>query len=255
MAWAMLFAASALAAETPSVIEIPQKRIESADFRASGHLVRVGGNGNRISFPIAIKAHWFPGVLKVLVEIGSASKGSTNSSVSDHIPVHILLEMHRNGQNLIQIAHSGDKTPTILPFDRWGDGPVNSGFSYEDFLEPQYFWPGQTVLESTRRGSRDCDILKSTPGAGDKTHYAEVRSWLDRTIGFPVYVEKTTRATATVKEFTYFGLRQNGGLWSASQVEVKVRGQTGSTLLVIDRGSPKANLGAKDFNPAQISQF
>ncbi len=58
-----------------------------------------------------------------------------------------------------------------------------------------------------------------------------------------------------MKEFTYFGLRQNGGVWSASQVEVKIRGQAGSTLLIIDRGSTKANLGLGDFSPEQLTRF
>jgi len=43
-------------------------------------------------------------------------------------------------------------------------------------------------------------------------------------LAYPVYAEKTQRGTGTVKEFTYIGLRQTGGVWSASQVEVKVRG-------------------------------
>ncbi len=42
-------------------------------------------------------------------------------------------------------------------------------------------------------------------------------------------------------------LRQNGGAWSASQVEAKVNGKPGSSILVIEAGSPKANLGLKDF--------
>jgi hypothetical protein len=255
LAAAALIAASAHAADTKAVLAAPQERVKTADFRASGRLVRVDGDGNRISFPIAIKAHWFPGVLRILVEVGTTSKAGANSSVSAHIPVHILLEMRPNGQNLIQMARPGDKAPVILPFERWGDGPLGTGFSYEDFLEPQYFWPGQAVLEKTMRGSRNCDVLKSTPGAADRTHYAEIRSWLDQTIGFPVYVEKNLKGTGTIKEYTYFGLRQNGGLWSAKQIEVKVRGQAGSTLLIIERGSPKANLGLKDFSAAQISHF
>ena len=92
--------------------------------------------------------------------------------------------------------------------------------------------------------------MKSTPGAADRTHYAEVRTWLDPSIGFPVYVEKTVKETGVVKEFTYFGLRHNGGVWSAHQVEVKMRGQAGSTLLIIDRGSAKANLTLTEFSPA-----
>jgi hypothetical protein len=58
-----------------------------------------------------------------------------------------------------------------------------------------------------------------------------------------------------VKEFTYFGLRQTDGVWSASQVESKIRGHTGSILLIIDHGTPRAHLGLKDFSSAQLIQF
>ncbi len=58
-----------------------------------------------------------------------------------------------------------------------------------------------------------------------------------------------------MKEFTYFGIRHEQGVWSAHQIEVKVRGQSGSTLLIIDRGSVKANLTLADFTPAQLTKF
>jgi hypothetical protein len=89
----------------------------------------------------------------------------------------------------------------------------------------------------------------------DHSHYAEVQTWLDHTIGYPVYVEKTLKEGGTVKEFTYFGLSRSGGVWSARQVEVKIHGRPGSTLLIIERGSTKANLSIRDFSPVQISQF
>jgi hypothetical protein len=255
LAGVVLLGISAHATEAPAVLAAPRERVQSADFRASGHLVRVNGDGTRISVPITIKAHWFPGVLRVLVEVGAAAKTGASLSTSEHIPIHILLEMRPNGQNVVEIVHPGDKAPVILPFEKWSDGPLGAGFSYEDFLEPQYFWPGQAVLETTLRGSRKCEVVKSTPGAADKTHYAEIRTWLDQTIGFPVYAEKTMKGTGALKEFTYLGIRHNGGVWSATQVEAKVRGKDGSTLLIIDRGSAKANLGLKDFSTAQISHF
>ncbi len=58
-----------------------------------------------------------------------------------------------------------------------------------------------------------------------------------------------------MKEFTYFGLRHDGGVWSATQVEVKTRGQAGTTLLIVDRGSTKANLNLGDFSPEQLIRF
>ena len=215
LAVALVCATPSYGADVKTLLAVPRQRIETADYRASGHLVRVDANG---------------------------------------APTHILLEMRPNKQNVVQIAHRGDATAATLPFENWSDGPLGAGFSYEDFLEAQYFWAGQTALDKAKFGARDCDVVKSTPGATDKTHYAEVTTWLDHDTDFPVYVEKTLKG-GTVKQFTYFGLRQNGGVWSAHQVEAKIRGQAGSTLLIIDRGMPKANLSMKDFSSAQLTHF
>ena len=242
---ATLLAIPAGAADVHTVLAAPRQRVESADFRATGRLVQVDANGTRTSYGISIKAHGFPGVLRVLVEIGQPARART----------HVLLEMRPNGHNMVHIAHPGDKVSSILPFDKWSDGLLGTGFSYEDFLEPQYFWPGQTVVPDTKYGARICDLLKSTPGAADQTHYAEIHSWLDHSIGFPVYVEKTLKGSKSVKEFTYFGLRHDGGVWSASQVEAKTRERAGSTLLIIDRGSAKANLKLGDFSPELLTRF
>jgi hypothetical protein len=233
------------AADPQALLAGPRKAVEQADYRAGGHLVRVDASGKRKSEDISIKAHWFPGVLKVLVEISAPAEARE----------HILLEMRPGGQSAIHIAHPGDTSMTAVPFEKWTDGPLGSGFSYEEFLEQQYFWAGQNALEPVKRGARDCDILKSIPGSADKTHYAEVRSWLDQKIDFPVYIEKTLKTGGTVKEFTYFDLRQVGGVWSATQIEEKTRGQAGSTLLIINRGSPKANLTAVDFSPERMTHF
>jgi len=254
LAAALVCAIPANATDARDVLAVPRQRVQSTDFRATGHLLRVDANGIRISYPFTIKAHWFPGVLRVLVEIGAASKTDANSLMSPFAPVHILLEMRPNGPSVVKIAHPGDANPVILPFDKWSGGPLGAEFTYEDFLEAQYFWANQTALEEAKYGARDCDVVKSTPGATDKTHYAQITTWLDHGIGFPVYVEKTLK-DGTVKEFTYFGLRQEGGVWSAHQVEAKIRGQAGSTLLIIDRGAPKANLSLKDFAPAQLAHF
>jgi Outer membrane lipoprotein-sorting protein len=242
---ALFLAAPAHAADLHAILAIPRQRVETADFRVSGHLVRVAPDGTRTSDGISIRAHWFPGVLRVVVEITSPAAARE----------HILLEMRPDGRNSILVARPGDRAPVSLPFDKWSEGPLGSAFSYEDFLDPQYFWPGQTLVEQTKYGARDCFIVKSVPGPEDRTHYGEVKSWLDTGIGFPVYVEKSVKGTGTVKEFTYLGLRRDGGVWSASQIEAKIRGSAGSTLLIIDRGSPKAHLTLRDFSPGPLTRF
>jgi len=249
VAAAMLFlATTAHAADARAVNAVARQRIETADFRATGRLVRVDASGNRINNAITMKAHWFPGVLRALVEIVPPRTPAKNARVS------ILLEMRPNGQNTIRIFRPHESAPASLPFDKWSESVFGSDFSYEDFLQPEYYWHGQTILKSARFGARDCDVLKSTPGASDHSEYAEVQTWLDHTIGYPIYVEKTLKDGGVVKEFTYLGLSRSGGVWSARQVEVKIHGRPGSTLLIVERGSTKANLSLRDFSPEQISQ-
>ena len=235
----------ASAADVHEVLSASRDRIQTADYRITGRLVRVDANGTRSSDNITVKAHWFPGVLRVLLDVNAPANARE----------HILLEMRPNGEDTISIAHPGDHAPVPLPFARWDDGPLGGAFSYEDFLEPQYFWPVQIELDPARRGARDCNVVKSTPGPIDRTHYAEERTWLDKTIGFPVYAEKTRKGSGVIKQFTYFGLRHDGGVWAASQVEVKISGKSGSTLFIIDRGSAKANLGVNDFSPESMVHF
>jgi len=90
-------------------------------------------------------------------------------------------------------------------------------------------------------------------GSQDQTYYDSVTSWIDRGILYPVHAVKTLRGTGQQKEFIYYGLRQVGGVWSATQVEAKLQGKPGSSILVIEGGSVKAKLGRKDFDISQSS--
>ena len=245
LAAAMLLPAIVRAADVPAPLAAARKQVESADYRMSGHMAHVDASGARTTDNVEIKAHWFPGVLRVLIAVTSPANAR----------VHVLLEMRPGGESTIHIAHPGDAEAAILPFDRWSEGPLGDGFSYEDFLESSYFWSGQASLGAVKYGARSCQLLKSTPGAADKTHDAEVKSWLDSSSSFPVYVEKTMKGSGLVKGFTYFGLRRSEGVWWASQVQEKIRGHADSTFLIIDHGSPKAHLGEKDFSTAQLTHF
>jgi hypothetical protein len=249
----LLIATTAHAADATAVLAVARKRIETADFRASGRLIRVDSTGNRTSNTITMAGHWFPGVLRVLVQV-VPSRNSTRDT-DQNARVSILLEMRPSGQSTIRIFRPHESEPVLVPFEKWSESVVGSDFNYEDFLQPEYYWQGQTLLRSARLGARDCDVLRSSPSELDRSHYAEVQTWLDHTIGYPVYVEKKPKHGGDVKEFTYFGLSQSGGVWSARQVEVKIHGHPGSTVLVIERGSTKANLSIRDFSAEQISRF
>ncbi len=226
-----------------TVLTGSRQRIEKLDYRATGRLTRVDGDGKRTSYKFVGKAHWFPDGLRLLCEI--AGPGSEKTILLVHMTVA--------GRVTIEAKLPGDKAASVLPFERWNDPLVGTDFSYEDMVENQFFWKGQELLTSEKCGARDCFVLKSTSGSQDRTYYDSVTSWIDRSILFPVRVVKTLHGTGQQKEFVYFGLRQVGGAWSASQVESKVQGKPGSSILAIEGGSGKAHLGRKDFDIGQSS--
>jgi Outer membrane lipoprotein-sorting protein len=221
-----------------SVLTGSRQRIEKLDYRAIGRLTRVEGNGKRTNYKFVAKAHWFPDGLRLLCEI--SGPGSEKTS--------LLLHMTASGHITIEAVLPGEKAASALPFERWNDPLVGTDFSYEDMLESQFFWKHQELLAPEKYGARDCFVLKSVSDPQDRTYYDSVTSWIDRGILYPVHVVKTLRKTRQQKEFIYYGLREVDGVWSASQVEAKLQGKPGSSILAIERGSGKANLGRKDFD-------
>jgi hypothetical protein len=226
-----------------TVLTASRQRIEKLDYRSTGRLTRVEGNGKRTSYKFVGKARWFPDGLRVLCEISGPDAEKTS----------LLLHMTVSGHVTIEAVLPGEKAASVLPFERWNDPLVGTDFSFEDMVESQFFWKNQELLAPEKYGTRDCFVLKSKSDSQDRTYYDSVTSWLDHGILFPVHVMKTLRGTGQQKEFIYYGLRQVGGAWSATQVEAKMQGKPGSSILVIEGGSGKANLGSKDFDVSQFS--
>jgi hypothetical protein len=241
----LLLPSRALAAnpDLETVLTGSRQRIEKLDYRVSGRLTRVAGDGKRTSYKFVAKAHWFPDGLRLLCEI--SGPGSQKTS--------LLLHMTVSGHVTIEAILPGEKAASVLPFERWNDPLVGTDFSYEDMVESSFFWKNQELLAPEKYGARDCFVLKSTSGPQDRTYYDSVTSWIDHGILFPVHVVKTLHGTGQQKEFIYYALRQVGGVWSASQVEAKLQGKPGSSILAIEFGSGTANLGRKDFDLAQSS--
>jgi hypothetical protein len=229
--------AVAATSDLETVLTGSRQRIEALDYRMTGRLTQVDASGKRTTYRLVGKAHWFPDGLRLLSEI--AGPGSDKTT--------LLLHMTVTGHLTIEAMLPGEKTSSVVPFEHWSDPLVGTNFSYEDMAETQFFWKAQELLPPQKYGARDCFVLKSTAGAQERSHYDSVTSWIDRSILFPVQVVKTIHGTGQQKEFLYYGLRQNGGAWSAAQVEAKVAGKPGSSMLVIEGGSPKAKLDRKDF--------
>ena len=221
-----------------SVLTASRQRIEKLDYRATGRLTRLEANDKRTSYKFVAKARWFPDGLRLLCQISGPGSQKTT----------LLLHMTVSGHVTIEAMLPGEKAASVLPFEHWNDSLAGTDFSYEDMVESQFFWKNQELLAPEKYGTRDCLVLKSTPGPQDRTYYDSVTSWIDRKILFPVHAMKTLRGTKQEKEFIYYGLRQVNGVWSATQVEAKLLGKSGSSILVIEGGSAKAKLTRKDFD-------
>jgi hypothetical protein len=235
--------AAAANPDLETVLTGSRQRIETLDYRATGRLTKVEANGTRTSYKFVAKGHWFPDGLRLLSEFSGPGSAKTR----------ILLHMSVSGHVTIEALLPGGKATSELPFERWNDPLLGTDFSYEDMVESQFFWKNQELLAPAKYGARDCFVLKSTSGPQDRTYYGSVTSWIDRSIFLPVHVVKTLRGTGQQKDFVYYGIRHNGGVWSAAQVEAKLQGKPGSSMLVIEGGSGKAHLGRKDFDISQSS--
>jgi len=69
---------------------------------------------------------------------------------------------------------------------------------------------------------------------------------------YPVKVDKLVESTGQIKEFIYYGLRQSKGIWSPARSRIKTAA-TGSTLLIVTRGTGQAKLTAR-FDPALLTK-
>jgi hypothetical protein len=217
---------------------------DATDYTASGRLVRVAPSGERNSYTIAFRAHAFPDGLRIFCEVTAPPPAR----------VRLLLFIPPQGASTIRMGHAGDRPPKELRAEEWGEKLLATDFTYEDLLENYSLWRRQTLLREERYGVRTCVVLRSEPGPGDESHYASVTAWLDRQIYYPVKVEKVVKTSGEMKEFIYYGLRQVRGVWSASQIECKVSGKPGSSLLIINRGAEKPHLDRSAFDTALLTK-
>ena len=207
--------------------ESVQRIRRTANFRASGRLVKVDGQGQRNAYQIAIQATATDAATRMVYEVTGPEMAR----------MRISTESPRAGQPTVRTVKGADKTLQDVPFANWRDAVLDSDLTLEDLLDDQFRWSRQSLGPAVQYGARQCRVLKSEPGTADRSHYSLVTSWLDATILHPVKVEKVVRGSGVVKEFLYYGLRKFGGLWSASQIEVRTRGKSGSTFLIVTRGA------------------
>jgi len=221
-----------------AVVGGARARVEQSDVRASGRLVAIAANGKRTNNTLALASHSFSDGLRTLVTVGTP----------DHSSMRYWLMQDEAGHTAIEALRKGEKAPVKLTPEQWSEGVAGTVFSAEDFADGQFFWAKQTVLPPAKYGARDCFVLKSEPGPGQPTQYASVTTWIDQKNGARVYVEAVPKDGQPTKQFVFYDIEQIGGVWASRQVEAKLKGKPGSSLLILEHGSPRAHLQRKDFS-------
>ena len=232
-------AAKPPAGSLKAVLAAARARVEKSDIRATGRLVQIAANGARTNNTLALESHSFPDGLRTMVTV----------TMPDRSTVRYLLTQDAEGHTTIDALRKGSASPVKLPPDQWSEGVAGTLFYPEDFVDGQFFWAKQTVLPAQKYGARDCFVLKSEPGPSQPSVYASVTTWIDQKSGAPVYVEAVPKSGAPTKQFVFYSIEQVGGAWLSRQVEAKIEGKPGSSMLLIEHGSPHAHLERKDFNP------
>ncbi len=98
---ALLLAPTAPQVTTGSVLAGIRNRVETADYRITGRIVRVDADGRRHNYNVTVKAHWFPGVLRILMDVTQPAPARER----------ILFEMQPSGESEILLARPGDLGP------------------------------------------------------------------------------------------------------------------------------------------------
>jgi hypothetical protein len=70
------------------------------------------------------------------------------------------------------------------------EGVFGSDLAYEDLVENFYAWDKQEIAGTEVVDRVPCQILESKPGAGQRSTYGRVRSWIDPKRMVPLRIEK-----------------------------------------------------------------
>jgi hypothetical protein len=240
-----LILANLSGATISEVIQTIRSLRKGTDFFAEGRLVSVNNPEQRITYRLSLKGKSFGGTVKLLFE------------VTDPIPsrLKLLIESPPAGMPKVRLARALDRTVEELTSESLGAAFLGSVLNFEDLLDAHFSWSRQTLLREEKCAGKDCYVIRSQPGPDTPSHYSAVTSWIDKKVYLPICVEKDVKASESVKVFLYSGIRESKGVWGARQVEVRIKGERRVTLLIMTRGSGKANLSERDFDPSAIFNF
>lgn len=185
------------------------------------------------------------------------AKGSTD------LVYHILWPKERKGEGFL-LRKSGGRAPTgstftlpdslvALTASKMDDGIFGSDLSYDDLVENFFAWDNQAIVGAETVDRVPCQILESKPGAGDRSGYSNVRSWIDTKRMIPLRVEKYSASGKLAKRIdTTKVAKDDTGKSVAASFSLQRPGQDSITEIEGSNIKHDVTFTAADFTPEAL---
>ena len=243
----VLLACFASGSEGPSAGDLIHRVLESrlrATVRSRGRLTITGGAQKQKVFQLSILRKCVKGSVHLLWSV-SGPAGAVQ---------RILIQSPPQGEPVVWLDATGKGAAVRIPGKRWWEPVMGSHLSVEDLVDDCFRWPHQELTGEETAGGKPCWVIRSVPSGTQASWFALVDSWLDQATLVPVRIVKRPRGLGGPKEIVCRGLRQSGGHWSASSIEVRQEGRAGSTRIVFTGGSAAARVGDSEVDPEAVFQ-
>ena len=241
-------AAAAMIGSHASPLELPQaaaltRRIlelrRGSIVRAHGRLVVTDARKQQRVFQILVLQKRLARSLNLLWTVTEPLEARTR----------ILVEAPFEGRPTVWLVSGVAAKAAVLPAESWARAIVGSHLTVEDLIDDHFTWPKQSVTGEEAVTGKMCYVLRSEPAEGHASTYGSVTTWMDEATLVPLRIVKEPRGPGAPKEIVCRGLRQSAGHWSASNIEVRLRGSAGSTKIVFTAGSENARVQDSEVDP------
>ncbi len=242
----LVLASTAAAAGLPQGAELAAKVLELRRAPA----IRARG---RLTYTDAGQRHRVYHIYVVQKPLASAVRLLWSVTDPSDARLRVLVESSLHRRPVVWFTPAG-RDAVVLPPERWSEPILATDLTIEDLLDDYLSWPIQAVTAEEPAGGRMCYVLRSEPG-GRVSALASVVSWLDQATLLPLRIRKLPRGHGPVKEIVCRGLKRRGGLWAASQIELRSVGSPAKTRIVFTSGSQNARIPAAEVDPNVVFQW
>ena len=164
-------------------------------------------SANDLAAKLGAMQHDGASIVRLKMEVRSSTKSALQlqikqrrTSTTTEVVYQVLWPKERAGEAVL-LRKTGEQPATGIHFTppnnvrtlggaQMKEALLGSDLSYADVVENFFAWKQQAIVGTETVNRVNCEILQSTPGRGQRSNYASVRTWVDRRRDLPLRVEK-----------------------------------------------------------------